>query len=136
MVVVNIGAGSGGGGSVAAGTYSIKNRTSGMVIDNYGSTANGATVYQYTDGTGSNNQKYTLSYDSNGYARLMCVTGSEYLDSLGNSGNGSVCGQWPAAPATTRNGRWCRRDRDITTSSTGPTACAWTITVPPPMEPP
>jgi hypothetical protein len=83
---------SGGGTPVPAGTYSLKNRASGKMLDNLGSTANGANVAQWDDGS-SNNQKYVLSY-VNGYAKLKCVTGNMFLDSVGHSGNGSAVGQW------------------------------------------
>jgi hypothetical protein len=82
----------GSGNPVPAGTYSLRNRASGKMLDNLGSTADGAGVGQWTDGT-SNNQKYVLSY-TGGFAKLMCVTGSKYLDSLGHTGNGSTVAQW------------------------------------------
>jgi hypothetical protein len=98
--------GGGGGGPVPAGTYSLRNRSSQKMLDNLGSTANGANVGQWTDGT-SNNQKYVLTY-TGGFAKLMCVTGSEYLDSLGHSGNGSTVGQW--ANGSSVNQQWTIQD--------------------------
>jgi endoglucanase len=83
-----------GGGStpVAAGTYSLRNRGSGKMLDNLGSTANGANVAQWADGS-SNNQRWVLSY-TGGFAKLMCVTGSKFLDSLGHTADNTTVGQW------------------------------------------
>lgn len=77
---------------IANGTYSLRNRASGKMLDNYGLTTDGAVVRQYADGT-SNNQKWVVSY-SNGYYKLSCVTGGKYLDSYNNTANGSTVHQW------------------------------------------
>lgn len=77
---------------IANGTYSLRNRASGKMLDNYGATTDGAIVKQYTDGT-SNNQKWVVSY-SNGYYKLSCVTGGKCLDSYNNTANGSTVHQW------------------------------------------
>ncbi len=90
------------GGPVANGTYRLQNRASGKMVDNYGSTADGATVYQYDGGT-SNNQRWTLTY-SGGYYKLICVTGGKALDNLGNTGDGSVVGQYASGGST--NQQW------------------------------
>jgi mannan endo-1,4-beta-mannosidase len=74
------------------GTYSLRNRASGKMLDNLGSTANGAGVGQWADGS-SNNQRWVLSY-SGSYAKLMCVTGSKYLDSIARTANDTQVGQW------------------------------------------
>lgn len=103
--VPNIMAVYGGGGSsnpVAAGTYSLRNRASGKMLDNLGATANGANVGQWADGS-SNNQRYVLSY-AGGYARLMCVTGSKYLDSMAHTADGSTVSQWDSS--TSQNQQW------------------------------
>ena len=104
-VQVSGGAG-GGGGAVPAGTYSLKNRASGKMLDNLGSTADGAIVGQWTDGT-SNNQKWTVSYVGSN-AKLMCVTGGKYLDSLGHTADGSTVGQWTGGAST--NQQWTIQD--------------------------
>lgn len=88
---------------VSTGTYRIVNRASGKALDNLGSTSNGATVSQWTVGS-SNNQRWTLSYTSNGYAKLQCVTGGKYLDSVAHTGNGSLVGQWSSG--TSNNQQW------------------------------
>ncbi|HLP77024.1 MAG TPA: BNR-4 repeat-containing protein [Candidatus Paceibacterota bacterium] len=96
----------GAGGPVPSGTYSLRNRSSGKMLDNLGSTANGARVGQWTDGT-SDNQKWMLTYTT-GVAHLMCVTGNQCLDSLGHVGNGSTVGQWAANPSP--NQQWTIQD--------------------------
>ncbi|HYP16395.1 MAG TPA: RICIN domain-containing protein [Opitutus sp.] len=96
------GGGGGGTGPVAAGTYSLRNRATGKMLDNLGSTANGAGVGQWADGS-SNNQRWVLSY-TGGYAKLMCVNGSKYLDSMGRTGNDTQVGQWENS--TSFNQQW------------------------------
>ncbi|ATC63526.1 hypothetical protein CMV30_05905 [Nibricoccus aquaticus] len=87
---------------VANGTYSLRNRSSGKMLDNLGATADGATVAQWADGT-SNNQKWVVTY-SGGYYRLSCVTGGKYLDSVNNTANDTPVGQWTGGGST--NQQW------------------------------
>jgi arabinan endo-1,5-alpha-L-arabinosidase len=77
---------------VANGTYSLRNRASGKMLDNLGATADGSTVGQWADGT-SNNQRWVVTF-SGGYYKLSCVTGGKYLDSLNNTANDTPVGQW------------------------------------------
>jgi len=77
---------------IANGTYSLRNRASGKMLDNYGVTTDGAVIRQYADGA-SNNQKWVVAY-SNGYYKLSCVTGGKYLDSFNNTADGSTVHQW------------------------------------------
>ncbi len=79
-------------GLPAAGTYSLRNRASGKMLDNLGSTADGASVGQWADGS-SNNQRYVLTYVG-GFAKLMCVTGSKFLDSINRTADDTPVGQW------------------------------------------
>jgi endoglucanase len=87
---------------VAAGTYSLRNRGSGKMLDNLGSTANGATVAQWADGS-SNNQRWVLSY-TGGFAKLMCVTGSKFLDSGNQTADNTPVSQWQSS--TSFNQQW------------------------------
>ena len=82
---------------IANGTYSLRNRATGKMLDNLGATADGSTVAQWADGT-SNNQRWVVSY-SGGYYKLSCVTGGKYLDSLGNTANDTPVGQWANSPS-------------------------------------
>lgn len=77
---------------IANGTFRLKNRATGKMLDNAGATTDGAVIKQYGAGT-SNNQKWVVTY-SNGYYKLSCVTGGKYLDSGGNTANGSNVLQW------------------------------------------
>ena len=95
-----------GGASVSDGTYSLRNRASGKMLDNLGSTADGANVGQWADGT-SNNQKWVVSTVGS-YRKLTCVTGSKCLDSLGHTTDGSTVGQWSSG--TSNNQQWTIQD--------------------------
>jgi mannan endo-1,4-beta-mannosidase len=86
----------------AAGTYSLRNRASGKMLDNLGSTADGASVGQWADGS-SNNQRYVLSY-TGGFAKLMCVTGNKFLDSINRTADNTPVGQW--ASSSSLNQQW------------------------------
>jgi Ricin-type beta-trefoil lectin domain-like len=77
----------------AAGSYRLQNRADGQMLDNLGSTADGANVAQWPGG-GSPNQRWVNSYLGSGYFKLSCVTGGKYLDTLGHTANGSTIGQW------------------------------------------
>ena len=101
------GSGSSGGGTIADGTYHIRNRANGLYLDNLGSTTNGSNVGMYSSST-SNNQKWQVVNQGNGYYKLICVTGSMRLDSLGHTGNGSTVGQW--ADSTSTNQQWQLQD--------------------------
>ena len=72
------------------------------MLDNLGSTADGANVGQWADGS-SNNQRFVLSY-TGGFAKLMCVTGNKYLDSINRTANDTPIGQW--AGSTSFNQQW------------------------------
>lgn len=96
----------GTGGPIATGTYSLRNRASGKMLDNLGATADGAIVAQWTDGT-SNNQKWVLSYVGSN-AKLTCVTGNKCLDSIGHTADGSTVAQWTAGASL--NQQWTIQD--------------------------
>jgi hypothetical protein len=90
------------GQPVPNGTYRLTNQASGKNLDNLGSTADGATVGQWTANS-SNNQKWTLTF-SGGFYKLACVTGSKCLDSLGHTADGSQVGQWTSGSSA--NQQW------------------------------
>jgi hypothetical protein len=87
---------------IANGTFSIQNRASGKMLDNAGSTADGAVMKQYPDNT-SNNQKWVVTY-SNGYYKISCVTGGKCLDSNNNITDGSNVCQWTSGGSS--NQQW------------------------------
>lgn len=84
------------GGSIANGTYRLRNRASGRYLDNLGSTADGASVSQWDGGT-SNNQRWVVT-TSGGYTRLRNVAVGKYLDNINNTADGSAVAQWADSP--------------------------------------
>lgn len=96
---------SGGGSAITAGsgeylipngTYVIKNKNSGMAIDDTGySTAEGTLIEQWA-ASGGTNQEWTLSNLGNNYVTLTSVTSGLSLDVVGASNsNGASIDQWP-----------------------------------------
>ena len=67
------------GGGPAAGTYSIKNVSSGLVMDVYGAATGQAPVDQYLD-NGGTNQQWKLTYLNNGMYQLTAVNSGLALD--------------------------------------------------------
>lgn len=92
-----------GGTLPADGTYKLRSRTAGLMLDNLGVSANGANVALWANST-SFNQRWVLSYVSANVVKLQCVTGSRFLDGLGRTANGSAVGQWDNG--TSNNQRW------------------------------
>jgi hypothetical protein len=101
--IIYVGGGGGGGGTIANGTYTLINHASGLALDNLGMSTNGAPVGQWTDGS-SNNQKWVVTLQSDGYYKLSCVTGGLYLDGMGGTTNGAPVGQW--AKSSNYNQEW------------------------------
>jgi hypothetical protein len=87
----------------AAGTYSLRCRTSNLMLDNLGVSNNGANVGEWSDGS-STNQRWVLSYVSSSVVKLQCVTGGRYLDGMGRTSAGSNVGQYDNS--TSNNQRW------------------------------
>jgi hypothetical protein len=91
------------GGLPAAGTYKLKNRSSGLMIDNYGSTSDGANIIQW-ESSSSKNQRWILTYVSANVVKLQCITGSKFLDGMGRTSNGSIVAQY--ANGSSNNQKW------------------------------
>lgn len=87
----------------AAGTYSVRSRSSGLMLDNLGVSNNGAAVGQWADGS-SNNQRWALSYINSNVVKLQCVSGGRYLDGMGRTASGSNVGQYDNS--SSNNQRW------------------------------
>jgi hypothetical protein len=88
---------------IANGRYYIINRADGKYLDNLGVATNGAPVGHWQS-SGSNNQKWNVTYYGGGYYRISCVTGGLYLDDLGHNTDGSTVNQW--ASSTSHNQQW------------------------------
>jgi len=96
--------GTGGGGApIANGTYSLRNRSTGLMLDNLGATTDGALVGQWNDNP-SPNQNWVLTNVGGAVYTVTCVTGGKLLDSLGHTTDGSTIGQWSNSGST--NQRW------------------------------
>lgn len=74
-------------GPIADGRYTLKNRASGIMLDNLGNTTDGATVGLWASST-SDNQKWNISYTA-GYYTLSCQNGRGCLDVSTNITDGS-----------------------------------------------
>jgi len=74
-------------GPIADGRYQIKNRASGLMLDNLGNTSDGSTVGQWQSST-SNNQKWNISYTAGNYT-LSCENANGCLDVGTNTTDGS-----------------------------------------------
>ena len=88
---------SGTTGGPSTGTYYyMQNRTSGLVIDNRGSTSVGAQMGQWTK-VNSSNLKWQLVASDSGYYYIQNQTSGLYLDGGGYTTNGSPVKQWSYA---------------------------------------
>jgi fibronectin type 3 domain-containing protein len=77
----------------APGTYSLRNRASLRLLDNFGSSTDGAQVRQAVY-SGSVNQQWVLTMiPGTTWFRLRSVATGKFLDSLGNSAEGAPVGQ-------------------------------------------
>jgi F5/8 type C domain/Ricin-type beta-trefoil lectin domain-like len=93
----------------APGTYRLRNRATGKMLDTNGSTADSAQMQQYTD-EATTDQQWTLALVSSDIFTLTSVSSSKRLDSLGNTADGSAVGQSTASTSTTQQWRIQRTD--------------------------
>jgi arabinan endo-1,5-alpha-L-arabinosidase len=85
--------------------YNIQNRTSGLVIDNTGSTTAGSSMAQWTAGTSHNLGWQLMPVGSgSGLYYIQNQTSSMYLDGFGYTTNGSPVKQWNLS--TSPNQQW------------------------------
>lgn len=89
-------------GPIADGRYKLQNRASGLMLDNLGSSTDGAAVSQWTSGS-SANQQWNISYTA-GYYTLSCATGKKNLDVSTNTADGSTVQQRTLSTANSQ--RW------------------------------
>ncbi len=90
----------------ANGGYQLVNRATGMALDNYSLTANGDPVRQYPE-TLHMPQQWILSTVGS-YWKLQCQKNNKFLDSIGRTTDGSVCGQWDGGGSY--NQQWTIQD--------------------------
>jgi len=88
---VVLGGGTGGGGSLANGTYKIINRNSGLALDVFGAaTTNGSAIDQYPYQS-HGNQQWTLTSNGSGQYTITGVQSGKVLDVTGAStANGAL----------------------------------------------
>ncbi|SHL97493.1 RICIN domain-containing protein [Mucilaginibacter sp. OK098] len=75
-------------GPVADSRYQLKNRASGICLDNLGNTSDGSATGLWASST-SDNQKWNISYTA-GYYTLSCQNGRGCLDVSSNTSDGST----------------------------------------------
>lgn len=83
---------------LGGGRYMFVNLTSGMALDDSGSTATGAIVTQYDPSTSNPNQQWTVVDGGDGYVQLVNVASGKALDNGGSSTAGSLVKQWDVIP--------------------------------------
>ena len=108
---VILGSGTGGGGSLANGTYKIINRNSGLALDVVGAaTTNGSAIDQYPYQS-HGNQQWTLTGNGSGQYTITGVQSGKVLDVTGAStangaliqlytSHGGANEQWVITPTT------------------------------------
>ena len=89
----------------SGGIYNIVSRTSGLALDNEGSTTASNTVWQWSSGTGNTNQQWQINWLPNGKYNLINLTSGIALDNSGSTSNGAVMTQYPSS-ITNANQQW------------------------------
>ena len=77
-----------------SGVYTLICKTSGLALDNQGSTSAGNAVWQWSPQNGNTNQEWEISSLGNGYYNLICVKSGMALDNGGSSSNGADVTQY------------------------------------------
>ena len=75
-------------------TYHLICQTSGMALDNGGSTTAGSVVTQWTDNSGNSNQEWKLVAVGGGYYNLVCQKSNMNLDNGGSTTDGTAVTQY------------------------------------------
>ncbi|NLR77143.1 cellulase family glycosylhydrolase [Chitinophaga eiseniae] len=91
-----------GAGGSSAGYITLANRTTGLLMDGMGATANGSNCSQWSN-SGSYNQQWALE-TTGSYVKLKNRATGLYLDGMGRTSNGSIAGQW--ASSSSNNQQW------------------------------
>ena len=77
----------------SSGVYTLICKTSGLALDNEGSTSAGSAVWQWTPGSGTPNQEWEITSLGNGYYNLICAKSGMALDNYGSTSNGGIVKQ-------------------------------------------
>jgi uncharacterized protein involved in high-affinity Fe2+ transport len=74
--------------SITSGTvYSLVSKTSGLVLDNGGSTTAGTALAQTSNSAGNTNQQWQINSAGGGAYRIVCLTSGMALDTGGSTAN-------------------------------------------------
>jgi endoglucanase len=90
-----------GAGVTTTQYITIKNRTTGLLIDGVGRTANGSNAGQLS--STSSNQQWLVE-TTGSYVKIKNRATGLYLDGMGRTTNGSIAGQWSSS--TSNNQQW------------------------------
>lgn len=90
---------------VSGAIYNLICKTSGLALDNEGSTAVGNDVWQWTPIAGNTNQQWQINILGNGMYNLICMTSDMALDNGGSTSNGAPATQYTAESGNT-NQEW------------------------------
>jgi hypothetical protein len=90
--------------AIASGAvYSLVSKTSGMVLDNGGSTTPGTALAQTALGAGNTNQQWQIVSAANGAYQIICLTSGLALDTGGSAANNApVVQNVPSTSATSQ----------------------------------
>ncbi|MCL6590601.1 MAG: RICIN domain-containing protein [Firmicutes bacterium] len=83
--------------------YKIKSRACGKMLDNKGSTSDGANIVLWSD-TNSYNQQWQRIDMGGGYYRFMNRATGKYIDGMGRTGDGSALAQYSSS--SSYNQQW------------------------------
>ena len=88
-----------------SGVYTLICKTSGLALDNEGSTSAGNPVWQWSPQAGNKNQEWEITSLGNGYYNLVCVASGMALDNDNGTSNGASVIQWTPEQGNT-NQEW------------------------------
>lgn len=83
---------------VSGGVYTLVCKTSGLALDNEGSTSPGNGFWQWTPQSGNTNQEWQINQLPNGYYYIVNLTSGMALDSANGFSNGTDIVQNPVIP--------------------------------------
>jgi hypothetical protein len=83
----------------SGGIYTLVSKTSGLLLDNDGSTTAGNDVWQWSAGAGNTNQQWQINLLPNGYYNLIDLTSGMALDNGGSTTEGTWFTQYNSSTA-------------------------------------
>ena len=89
----------------SGGIYTLISKTSGLALDNEGSTTASNNVWQWSTGAGNTNQQWQINLLPNGKYNLICLTSGMALDNGGSTTEGASLTQ-SSSSITDTNQQW------------------------------